>query len=96
MAVDTFVTNPEDIEALSEVEDFLTRLDIFERERQCESGILLIQRRQFPSLYKIVSTARAEELLTRPVHDSPRTPEWGVKFYPRSYFEDLKKKLSTY
>lgn len=96
MPVDTFVDDPEAIEEISEVEDVLARLDAFARERHSEAGVLLIQRRQFAGLYKIVSTTHAEELLARPVQDNPRVPEWGVKFYSRSYFEDLKNKLSPY
>ena len=91
MAVDTIVEDPESIDTLEAAEDVLYRIKTYEREMICSAGVLLIQRRQFCGLYEIMSKEDAEKWLRKPVLKN--TCEWGLEFYPRSYFEDLKEKL---
>lgn len=97
MPVDTIVGDPEMIRTLDEVDRDLSRIRAYERERNCQAGVLLIQRRQFRGLYEIVSKEKAKELISRPVFDDGkgnRTCEWGIKFYPRSFYEELREKLN--
>ncbi|HLD15314.1 MAG TPA: hypothetical protein VJB94_01920 [Candidatus Nanoarchaeia archaeon] len=91
MPIQTIVKNPENIKTLKELEEFLLDIRSYERENNCEAGVLAIQRRQFGSLYEIVSKEEAEKWLSKKV--TPTTPEWGLKFYSRSYFENIKKEL---
>ena len=98
MGVKTLVRNPERLRRPEEVDDVLYRISIYERERTCEAGVLLIQRMGFSGLYEIVSKRGADEWMSRPVYDDGkgnRTCEWGIKFYPRSYFEELREKMRT-
>lgn len=93
MPVDTIVKDPERM-SLDEIDDTIHRIRTYERERDCQAGVVLIQRRQFGGLYEIVSGAEADQLMSRPVLNEPRTCEWGIKFYLPSYFEELRKKLN--
>ncbi len=92
MTGDTIVKDPERIRNLDELEGILSRIIAFEGERKCNAGVLLIQRRLFGGFYMIFSKEKADQYISRPVSD--RTPEWGIKFYPRSYFEELREKLN--
>jgi len=97
MAIDTLAKNPMGIRTLEELDELLLRISSYERERDCSAGVLLIQRRQFGGIYRIKSVQEAQEWLSRPVYDDGKgnhTCEWGVKFYPRSYFEELRKKFN--
>ncbi len=88
----TVVGNPERIRSLEELENYLSRIIEFERERNCRAGIVKIQRRGLRGLYEIISEMEANELMSRMVvGDSP--VEWGIKFWSRSYFERLKYRL---
>lgn len=88
----TIVGNPEKIKNVNEAEDYLSRIMAYEREKNCMAGILLIQRRQFDGLYEIVSEEEAKYELGKPI--TRDIPEFGVKYYPRTYFEALKERLS--
>ncbi len=93
MPIDTIVGSPEDISSWEGLEDVLSRIITYEKERSCKAGVLLIQRRQFGDAYRIKSEEEAKEWMSRPVLNNPRTCEWGLEFWPRSYFEELKGKL---
>ena len=89
MSVDTLTRNPENIRTTGELQDIIDRIDSFERMRNCKAGVLLIQRRLFSATYRIVSDEEAHQWMTRPIIAEPRTVEWGLEFYPKSYFEEL-------
>src|SRR3989344_3493433 len=95
MAVQTIVGNPERIEDIIELNDTLSRIITYEQERRCHAGVLLTQNLQFGGHYRIESEEEAYAWLTKPVLNSEHTCEWGVKFYPKAYFEGLKKKFES-
>ena len=98
MPVDTFVMDPADIVDVAQADDVIRRIGEYKKEMRCKkAGVLLIQKRQFAGSYEIVSDKEARELISRPVYDDEngrRTPEWGIKFYPREYFLALRERLS--
>ena len=93
MPIKVYVCKPERIKSLSEVVDILHRMDIYKKEYvsgHSEIGVLLMQNTHLGASYEIVSKEEADYGI-----NNPRKCEWGVKFYPRSYFENLKKRLSS-
>lgn len=96
MTINTMVEiDPEEITSLSEVDEVLAQISDYEQQKDCKAGVILIQRRQFGGLYRIVSEEEAQKYLTKPVLSKPRTPEWGVQFWPRAYFEKRKEELQS-
>jgi len=95
MPVDTIVSDPEMIKNLAEVEETLSRIIAYEKERNCNAGVLSIQKRSLAGSYRIMSVEKAEQWMAKPVLNEPPTCEWGIEFYPRSYFEKLRQELSN-
>ena len=93
MAVQTIVKDPERVRNIEDLEDILTRINLYEKERDCKAGVLLIQRMQSGGLYKIKSEEEAKAYLQKPVLNDMSTCEWGVEFLPHSYVEGLRKKF---
>lgn len=87
------VEDPESIGALEEVEEVLNSIIGHQNSNGGESGVLLIQRKQYPGLYIIASATEADKQMSQPVH--PSTPEFGIRFWPISYFEQIKQNLQT-
>ena len=94
MPVDIIVKNPERIRKLGEVEDILSRILTYEQETGNCAGVLKMQNRQIGAIHYIISQREAEKEINKPVLNEPRTCEWGVKFYPHSYFEELRERLN--
>ena len=67
---------------------------VYETRHQQPAGVLLTQRRQFGSLYEIVSEREAHQELKKPVRQD--LPEFGIVYYPRAYFEALRQQLEGY
>ncbi len=88
---ETLVGDPEKIRTISEVGDFLSRIISYERSCRYSAGVLLTQRRQFGPLYEIVSEQEAHKELKKSVRQD--LPEFGIAYYPRTYFETLRQKL---
>ena len=82
--------DPEEIRTIKELDSIVSKIVEEEERRKCEVGVVLRQNRQLGGSYPIVSIKEANEGLNK-----PRKCEWYVKFYPRSYFEDLKKELNN-
>ncbi|MBI2672246.1 hypothetical protein HYX16_04900 [Candidatus Woesearchaeota archaeon] len=91
MAVDTIVSDPGKIKNINELDNYLSKILLFEKTTKQNCGVILIQRRQFGGLYEIVSEEEAKKKLQKLVTST--TPEFGIRFYPRSYFEGLREKL---
>ena len=90
MTIDTTVDiHPRRIRTLEEVDSTLAKINNYERKKKCEAGVVIIQNRQLGGNYEVVSKEEAIKGIK-----NPRTCEWYVDFYPRSYFEDLRKKLN--
>ena len=94
ISTDTIVKDPEGIKVISEVEDILSRIIHYEIDNRCQSGVLLTQRRQFGSLHEVISEYEACKELKTPVRRN--LPEFGVAYYPRTYFEALRKRSEGY
>ncbi len=90
MTLNVMVGDPEEIGSLEEVESYLSRIRTYERSHKCKAGVLVVQRRQFDTLYEIVSEAEAKGELSKPISGAP---EFGVKYYQYSYFEAFRQKL---
>lgn len=92
MPVDMLVDkNPTKIKTPEDVDEILKRIRLFEREKECNAGVIVIQRRQFTALYEIVSQEEGGEWLRKSV--SQTTPEFGIKYFSRQYFEALRERL---
>lgn len=90
MPIDTFVDiHPERLRTPAEVDQVISSLKRYERETKQKGCVVLKQNRQLGGSYRIVSEKEAIEGINH-----PRTCEWYVKSYPRSYFEELRKKLN--
>ena len=94
ISTDTIVKDPEEIKVISEVEAILSRIVHHEIDNRCQSGVLLTQRRQFGSLHEVISEDEAYKELKTPVKCN--LPEFGVAYYPRTYFEALRRILEGY
>ena len=94
ISVDIFVgIHPERINEINELEEALSKIGTYELVFNCNAGVLYMQNRQFGSSLIITSSREAHYELNKPILNEPRTPEWGLKFYTKAYFEELKKKL---
>lgn len=78
----TTIESPKDItKVLSDIERY--RKD----KRQKDVGVALRQNRQFGGTYVISSREHAQRMMKR-----RGSCEWYVEFWPRKYFEDLRRK----
>lgn len=92
--IDNYVEmHPEQIKTLSGVEAILAKIKAFESVTSSHGGVLYMQNRQFGSALYITSEQEAAYELKKPIRNEPRTPEWGLKFFPHSYFEALQERL---
>ena|GEM_PF-5264383 len=91
MATETIVKDPKRM-TLSEVEQTLSDIIAYEQETGESWGVLKMQNRQLGAIHYITSREEAEREISAPVSNSPRTCEWGIKFYSRSYFEQRKSR----
>ena len=90
MGIDTIVDmHPERLETVNEVEEILSKIKSYEEKMDCKAGIVLKQNRQLGGSYRIVSEKEANKGI-----NNPGICEWYIKFYSRSYFEELKEKLN--
>jgi hypothetical protein len=90
MTIDTIISiNPKRIRTQEEVDSILSKIKDYERAKNCKGGVVLKQNRQFGASYRVVSEEEAVNGINH-----PRTCEWYVKFYPRCYFEGLRKKFN--
>jgi len=94
MTVDIIVQDPKRIDSLEKAIDILSKILAYEEETGNPAGVLSIQNPQTGLVCLITSQEEAERETSKPVLSNPRTPEWGVRFYPRSYFEELRERFS--
>lgn len=93
-SIDIFVdVHPKRIRMLEDVEDILTRIRMYESVFNCKAGVLYTQNRSLGAVLTITSAEEAKKELTKPISSEPRTPEWGLEFYTRAYFEALSERL---
>ncbi len=92
MTADLIVWDPEQIDTISEVDEYLNNIVVYEHENKCRAGVLLTQRMHAHGLYEITSQQEALDELRKPI--TRDLPEFGIKFYPLSYFLALHKRLS--
>lgn len=93
MPVDVIVRSPRSIGNLEELDEVVSRIHAYEKESGTNAGVIHIQRRLFGSLYLIVSEEEAKRWLKTPVKQT--TCEWGIKYYSRSFFDELRVRLSS-
>ena len=87
--VDTVVSvHPKRIRHISEIDEILLKIDVYEKKVGVPAGVIVTQNRQLGGSCRIESESEAFEKKA-----NPGVCEWGVTYYPRSYFEELKKKL---
>jgi hypothetical protein len=90
MGINTIVsTDPERISSLAEVDEVLAKITEYERRHGCRGGVVLKQNRQLGGSYRVVSEEEAHQGIKH-----PRTCEWYVEFYPRTFFEYQRARLA--
>lgn len=85
----SIVKDPERIKTLRELEIVLDKIKAYEKNIGVSTGVLLLQNRQLGAIYYVTSEAEAKRSI-----EHPGTCEWGIKFYPKSYFENKRSELS--
>jgi len=90
MATKIFVLNPRALKTLEEVDDVLDLINKYEKNHQeTDIGVGLLQNMQLGGCYRIISR---KKFLYK---NSVRSPhEFYCRFWPRSYFEGLRKRLN--
>lgn len=89
ISVDTTVgIHPKRIRSISEVEGILSKIVNYEQRVGSNAGVLVMQNKQLGGSYRIESESKAHKII-----DQPTKCEWGVTYYSRSYFEELKRSL---
>ena len=92
--IDIFIgIHPKRIKTLQDAEDILRRIKAYESAFKCKAGVLYTQNRSLGGILAITSNEEAREELTKPIRSEPRTHEWGLEFYTRTYFEALREQL---
>lgn len=87
MTTQIIVKNPARM-TLSELEQTLADIIAYEAETGEPWGVLKSQSRQLGAIHHLSSQKDAKNEICAPVLSTPRTCEWGIKFYFRSYFEN--------
>lgn len=91
MELDVYVgVHPERIRTIAELEDILLKIQKYEEKTGLEAGVVLRQNRHLGGSCRVVSKEKAIEGMNK-----PRIYEWYVKYWSRSYFEDLREKLKA-
>ena len=91
ITVDTTASiHPERMRSVPEVDDVLSKIRVYEQRVSAPAGVIVIQNRQLGASYRIEGRHKALDLI-----DNPRVCEWGLQYYPRSYFEDLRHSLKS-
>lgn len=85
------IGNPREIRTPQEAEFYLDGIKKYELDNGLVGGILMTQRTYAPPLYEITSAEQATRELESPVLNN--TPEFGIKFYTKKYFEALIERL---
>ena len=96
MPINPHVYKPESIRNLTEIEEILRKMDLYKKEytpKSKEIGVIYIQNRQIGGICRIVSIEESKKWLSKQVFSN--TPEFGVNYWPRSYFEELRTKFKT-
>lgn len=88
MAIELLVKNPERIRTISEVDEILSTIEQYEKETGKTAGVLKMQNRQLGAIYYVTSREEANKEIS-----APKICEWGIKFYPYSFFKALKHKM---
>jgi len=89
MALDIIIDiDPEDIRTIEELEQVISKIEIYMKKTKTEAGVVLKQNLQLGASYRIVSKIKAYEGMKK-----ERIGEWYVKYWPHSYFESLREKL---
>lgn len=93
MPMNIIVRTPEWIRDRETVDDILERMTQYDKEYvkgKDKIVVLMLQNTQLGAIYTIEPRKVAEYWIKH-----PRTCEWGIKFYPREYFEELRDKLGN-
>jgi len=90
MTTETIVKDPARM-TTSEVEQTLADIIAYEAKTGESWGVLKSQSRQLGAIHYLTSQKDAKKDINMPVSSNPRTCEWGIKFYSRSYFENRIK-----
>lgn len=88
MTIELLVKDPERIRTIHEVDEILSTIEQYEKETGKPAGVLKMQNRQLGAMYYVASREEANKEIA-----APKICEWGIKFYPYSFFKDLKQKM---
>jgi len=94
--IDYIVDDPKTLRKICDVDRIMARLDAYEAERGDNGvGVAQIVNPSLGGSYQIVSERLAKILLARKDLLAERIVEYATTFYPRSYFERIKKSLNS-
>lgn len=86
--------NPRKIRNLEELERVFSDMDEYrQNEKKDNVGIALLQNRQLGGTYIITYLEHAKVMMER--RGCKDCSEWYLMFWPRSYFEELRSRLSA-
>lgn len=91
MVIDTIIgPYPMILNSQEEIDSIISKLRKVEKEKSCESVVVLKQNKQLGGSYEIVSKEEAIDGIK-----NPRRCEWYIEFYQVSFFEELKRRFET-
>ncbi|MBI4154775.1 hypothetical protein HY498_01675 [Candidatus Woesearchaeota archaeon] len=94
MPIDPYVINPKSIRRGEEIEDILVKMSLYKKgytPSHSVIGVLFIQRRQFPALFRVESEENAINEMKKLITST--SPEFPIGFYPQTYFKEMKRML---
>jgi hypothetical protein len=88
MPVDTIVKCPERIKNPSDIQDILSRMELYKQEHGCEAVVLLIQQGNLGGIYIIKTVEEAKGYMANKTRIGA-----GIHQYTRSFFENKLREL---
>ena len=86
MSINPIVKEPSKVKDRIELEEILKKMDDYQT-KMGDSGVLLIQNRQYGALWRICSRLEAAVELGKKVIGS--TPEWGIEYLSRKTYQEI-------
>ena len=91
ITVNTTVSmHPKRMRSVPEIDKILLKIGDYEQKVNVPAGVIVIQNKQLGASYRIEARDRALNMI-----NNPRVCEWGLEYYPRSYFEKLRQSLNS-
>ncbi len=92
MPIQPSCDDPKRLSSKEEIADVLDRILTWEEDTKSPSGVIELLRRQFGVIYYIVTDREADVFMKR---DPSESAEFGLQYYPKSYFVGLLEKTKA-